>query len=105
MDQSISVTLSAVLSIKIGKKRLMLVEKQKSPSIKPRPIAGRISYAAVGPDVWKIVRGLNGSPNTNSPNEAMFHNDRTTTNTKPNAKIFINHYVRVSKLHMTKRGP
>ena len=32
----------------------------------------------------------------------MSHNDRTITNTKSKANIFINHYARVSKLHMTK---
>ena len=32
----------------------------------------------------------------------MSHNGRTITDTKSKANIFINHYARVSKLHMTK---
>ena len=57
---------------------------------------------AHGPDVWKVIWGLNGTPDTNLPNEAMSHNGRTINDTKFRANIFINHYARVSKLHMTK---
>ena len=53
-----------------------------------------------GHNMWKVIQGLNGTPNANSPNEAMSHNGRTITDTKSKANVFINHYARVSKLKM-----
>ena len=47
-------------------------------------------------------QGLNGTPDDNSPNEAMSHNDRTITDIKLKADIFINRYARVSKLTMSQ---
>ena len=32
-----------------------------------------------GPNMWKVIQGLNGSPDANSPNEAMSHNSCTIT--------------------------
>ena len=55
-----------------------------------------------GPNMWKVIQGLNGTPDANSPNEAMSHNSRTITDIKSRAKVFINHYARVSKLNMSK---
>ena len=55
-----------------------------------------------GPNVWKVIQGLNGTPDANSPNEAMSHNGRTITDLKPRSNIFINHYARVSKLDMSR---
>ena len=55
-----------------------------------------------GLNMWKIIQGLNGTPDANSPNEAMSHNGRTITDIKSKAKIFINHYSRVSKLNMSQ---
>ena len=55
-----------------------------------------------GSNIWKIIQGLNGTPDVNSPNEAMSHNGRTITNIKSKANIFINHYTRVSKLNMSQ---
>ena len=52
--------------------------------------------------VWKVIWGLNRTPDTTSPNEAMSHNSRTITDTKFKANIFIIHYASVSKLHMTR---
>ena len=54
------------------------------------------------PDVWSVIWGLNSTPDTNSSNETMSHNGQTITNTKSKTIIFINHYARVSKVHMTK---
>ena len=54
-----------------------------------------------GPNMWKIIQGLNGTPDANSPNEAMSHNGRTITDIKSKANIFINHYARLSKLNMS----
>ena len=53
-----------------------------------------------GPSMWKVIQGLNGTPDANSPNEAMSHNGRTITDTKSKANVFINHYARVNKLKM-----
>ena len=50
----------------------------------------------------KVIHGLNGTPDANSPNEAMSHNGRTITDIKSKANIFINHYARVSKLNMSQ---
>ena len=55
-----------------------------------------------GPNMWKVIQGLNGTPDANSPNEAMSHNGRTITDTKSKANVFINHYARVSKLKMSQ---
>ena len=51
--------------------------------------------------VWH-PNGLNGTPDANSPNEAMSHNSRTITDIKSKANFFINHYARVSKLKMSQ---
>ena len=55
-----------------------------------------------GPNVWKVIQGLTGTPEANSPNEAMSHNGRTITDTNSKANVFINHYARVSKLKMSQ---
>ena len=54
-----------------------------------------------GPNMWKIIQGLNGTLDANPPNEAMSHNGRTITDIRSKANIFINHYVRVSKLNIS----
>ena len=58
-----------------------------------------------GPNMWKVIQGLNGTPDANSPNEAMSHKGRTNTDTKSEANVFINHYARVSKLKMSQYDP
>ena len=55
-----------------------------------------------GHNMWKVIQGLNGTPDANSPNEAMSHNGRTITDTKSKANVFIDHYARVSKLKMSQ---
>ena len=50
----------------------------------------------------KVIQGLNGTPDANSPNEAMSHNGGTITDIKSKANVFINHYARVSKLNMSQ---
>ena len=55
-----------------------------------------------GPNMWKVIQGLNGTPGANSSNEAMSHNNRTITDIKSEASIFINYYARVSKLNMSQ---
>ena len=46
------------------------------------------------PNMWKVIQGLNSTPDANSPNEAMSHNGQTITDTKSKANVFINHYAR-----------
>ena len=53
------------------------------------------------PNMWKVIQGLNGTPDANSPNEAMSHNGRTISDTKSKANVFIDHHARVSKLNMS----
>ena len=55
-----------------------------------------------GPNMWKFIQGLNGTPDANSPNESMSHNGWTITDTKSKANVFIYHYTRVSKLNMSQ---
>ena len=55
-----------------------------------------------GPNMWKIIQGLNGTLDANSPNEAMSHNGRTIIDIKSKVNIFIKHYARVSKLNMSQ---
>ena len=52
--------------------------------------------------MWGIIKSLNGTPDTNSPNEAMKHNGRLITNPKKKADIFLQHYAKVSKLTFSK---
>ena len=52
--------------------------------------------------MWKVIQGLNGTPDANSPNEAMSHKGRTITDIKSKANIFINHYAMLSKLNMSQ---
>ena len=52
-------------------------------------------------DMWKVMKGLNGTPEANSPNEAMSQHGRLITDAKAKANIFVNHYARVSNLPMS----
>ena len=51
--------------------------------------------------MWRLIKNLNGSPDTNSPNEAMSYNGRLITSSSRKADIFTNHYAEVSKLHLS----
>ena len=55
-----------------------------------------------GSNMWKVIQGLNGTPDANSPNEGMSHNSRTITDIKSKANVFINYYTRVGKLNMSQ---
>ena len=52
--------------------------------------------------MWKVIQGLNGTPDENSPNEAMPQNGHSITNIKAKPNIFMKQYARVSKLNMSK---
>lgn len=54
-----------------------------------------------GNDVWKVIKGLNGTPDAKCPSEAMPHNVRRITDAKGKANAFVNHYARVNNLSMT----
>ena len=53
--------------------------------------------------LWKIIKNLNGTPDNNSPNEALKHKGRIITSNKQKANIFAQHYAAVSKLHFTPK--
>ena len=55
-----------------------------------------------GPNMWKVIQGLNRTPDANCPNKAISHNGRTITDIKSKANVFINHYARFSKLKMSQ---
>ena len=54
------------------------------------------------PNMWKVISGLNGTPDANSPNEAMSHNGQTITDIRSKANTVINHYARVTKVNMSQ---
>ena len=51
---------------------------------------------------WKIIKSLNGCPETNSPNEAMIHKGKVLTSNKRKAHAFGSHYASVSRLKFGK---
>ena len=52
--------------------------------------------------MWKVIRSLNGTPESNSPNEAMAYRGRLITSNKRKADIFVNHYSTISKVQLSK---
>jgi len=54
--------------------------------------------------VWQIIRKLSGTPDTNSPNEAMHDNGCVITSDEKKADLFAQHYASVSYLAFTKQG-
>ena len=54
--------------------------------------------------LWRVIRSLKGSPDTNSPHEAMSHNGRLITSNRRKADIFAVHYAGISKLVMDVEG-
>ena len=53
--------------------------------------------------MWRVIKSFNGSPDDNTPNEALLHNGRVITSNKKKADIFLQHYARASKLKFTKK--
>ena len=51
--------------------------------------------------MWKVIEGLNGTPEAHSPNEAISQHGRLITDAKAKANVFVNHYARVSNLPMS----
>ena len=54
-------------------------------------------------NMWRLIKSLNGSPDLNSPNEAMVINGKRITSTKKKADLFAQHYASVSKLSFTRQ--
>ena len=54
------------------------------------------------PSMWKVIQGLNGTPDANSSNKAMSHNGCNISSIKTKANISVHRYSRVSKLNMSK---
>ena len=52
-------------------------------------------------EMWKLIRSLNGCPDSNNPNEALLHNNRLVTSNKKKAEIFAIHYKNVSKVEIS----
>ena len=50
---------------------------------------------------WKVIKSLNGTPDSSSPNEAIIHKGRTIIDQKQKANIFVKHYARVSNLSLS----
>ena len=47
--------------------------------------------------MWKVIKSLNGTPSTNSPNEAININRKTITNLKDKANTFAKQYAAVTR--------
>ena len=52
--------------------------------------------------VWKFIKFLNGTPSTNSPNEAMKIGNKTVVSAQKKAEAFAKNYTKVSRLSFTK---
>ena len=53
--------------------------------------------------MWKFVKTLNGTPDTNSPNEVMIVNGERISSTKKKAERFVQHYANVSSLKISRQ--
>ena len=52
--------------------------------------------------MWKVIKFLNGTPSTNSPNESINVNGKTIVNLKDKANVFAKHYAAVSRHDFTR---
>ena len=52
--------------------------------------------------LWRVTKSLKGSPDSNSPIEAMIHKGKTVVSNKRKADIFARHYAAVSRHKFTK---
>ena len=52
--------------------------------------------------IWNVIRSLNGTPESNSPNEVMVHEGRKITSPTAKANAFVEHYANVSNLKFSK---
>jgi ribonuclease HI len=52
--------------------------------------------------MWRVIRGLSGTPSSSPPNEALVHDGRAVTCDRRKADLFANHYASVNRLTFTK---
>ena len=52
--------------------------------------------------VFRVIRSLNGCPDTNNPNEALAHNGRSVTSDIRKADVFMKHYASVGRHKFNK---
>jgi ribonuclease HI len=52
--------------------------------------------------LWMIAKQLNGTPDTNSPNEVLVHEGRRITSHRKKADCFVNYYASVSTLKFSE---
>ena len=52
--------------------------------------------------LWGIIKGLNGTPSTNAPNQAMTHKGKTVVSNQKKANTFAKHYASVSRLKFSR---
>ena len=52
--------------------------------------------------LWTVAKQLNGTPDTNSPNEVLIHQGRRITSHRKKADCFMNHYANVSSLKFSE---
>ena len=77
-------------------------EIEKSKEEAWRDLLSDTATNADSQKMWGLIKSLNGSPDTNAPNQAMRHNGRTITSSQKKADIFSMHYASVSKLNFNK---
>ena len=53
--------------------------------------------------MWQLIKSLNGTPATNSPNEAMKIGGKTVVSAKRKAEAFAQHYASVSRYKLNKQ--
>ena len=53
--------------------------------------------------MWRFIKSLNGTPDTNSPNEVLVVNGKRITANKKKADAFMNHYANVSSLKISRQ--
>ena len=72
------------------------IEKAKEESW--RDLLSDTATDADSHKLWGLIKSLNGTPDTNAPNQAMRHKGRIITSSQKKAEIFSQHYASVSKL-------
>jgi len=48
--------------------------------------------------IWRVAKNLNGTPDSNSPNEVLVHQGKRIVSSRKKADCFVSHYANVSKL-------
>ena len=52
--------------------------------------------------IWRIAKQLNGTPDTNTPNEVLVHKGKRIVSHKKKADCFVEHYAEVSRNNFTR---